>query len=197
MTTYQNIRKWVLRVLTIVAVAIVSGTLATYLFPKREVITDTKTEIIYKDTTIYRDTTIYKPYPVKVEVPVEVEYIPEDYDSLKTLYSDLYLLYNTLKRYEERILLDTIGEIDIQFTVSKNSLDSLNAVYSYRLYEKTIVETNYIYKNNWYIYGETNFNSVNLGILYTTNSYMVSLGYDFDNKSVQVGAGINISRLWK
>ena len=193
---YQNIRRVVIGLSVLFVVVGITFALTRHFFPNH-IIGPTTTKIVYKDTTIYRDTTIYKPIPVKVEVPVEVPVIPEDYESLKTLYTELYMLYNTLTRYEERISLDTIGEVNIQFTVSKNSLDSLNAVYSYKVYEKIITETTYLYKNNWYLYGGTNFNSISLGVLYTTPGYMVGAGYNFNEKSAQVSLGININKLWK
>ena len=161
-------------------------------FPKTEVEYDTITNVVYKDTIIYVDSIVYVPKPYKVEVPSEPIYIPVDCDSLKNLYINLHKDYFTSNFYLETFNIDTIGSATIDIAVKENKIDSIKFNADYRLYEKIITTTIVEKSNNWYVYGETNFNSLSVGTMYSKNKFIYKGTYNINDKTVSLGIGYKI-----
>ena len=161
-------------------------------FPKIEVENSVITSVIYKDTIIYKDTVIYIPKPYKVEVPSEIIYIPEDCDSLKALYEKLYKNYKSTVYYSEMFEVDTIGTAVVDVTLSENKIDSIKFKSSYNLYEKTITNTVFVKSNGAYIYSETDFNSINLGLVYNRNKFIYKGTYNINQHTISLGIGYKI-----
>jgi hypothetical protein len=69
-------------------------------------------------------------------------------------------------------------------------------VWDYKKFEKTITVTETIIPNNWYVYGETNFNSLSLGIIHSRNKFVYKGTYNLNDKTISLGVGYKIDKLW-
>lgn len=162
-------------------------------FPRVE--TEIRTTVEYRNTTIYKDSLIPKPYPVKVYIPGDTIYLPADSAEITRLYLALHAEYNTVRKYEETAG-DSIVNVRVEGRVTQNKLDSLNIVWDYKKYEKIVTNTEYVIPNNWYIYGETNFNSLSLGGIHTRDKFIYKATYNLNDKTISVGVGYKIGKLW-
>lgn len=185
--------KTILQVLIVLGlmVLVVLGT--RKFFPRIEV--DVRTSIEYRDTTIYKDSLVPKPYPVKEYLPGDTVYLPADSAEITRLYLALHTEYNTVRNYEETTG-DSVVNVKVEGRVTQNRLDSLNIVWDYKKFEKTITVTETIIPNNWYIYGETNFNTLSLGIIHSRNKFVYKGTYNLNDKTISLGVGYKIDKLW-
>ena len=185
--------KTILQVLGVLGLMVLIFLGTRRFFPRVEV--DVQTTVEYKDTTIYKDSLIPSPYPVKVYLPGDTVYLPADSAEITRLYLALHREYNTVRKYEETSG-DSVVSVKVEGRVTQNRLDSLNIIWDYKKFEKTITITETIVPNNWYVYGETNFNSLSLGIIHSRDKFVYKGTYNLNDKTVSLGIGYKIDKLW-
>jgi hypothetical protein len=189
--------KQVIQLLSIIILIALVAYFSREFFPKVEQVETVRIDTIWKYKTLWKDTTITKLVPKYVYLPGDTIYIPIDNDELKSLYLTLHRLHFSTNRYEEVFPIDTIGEAKISASVHQNKLDTLSFSYSINLWEKEIRIIERVVPNDWYLYGETNFNSLSIGTIHTRQNFVYKATYNINEKSAQVGVGIKISKLWK
>lgn len=142
----------------------------------------TKTDTIIKEKLV----------PYKVEIPGDVIYIPLDNDSLRQLYSDLYLIHNTRKSFLMNEKLDSIGTFSINTEVFRNGIEKQTFTYEYKIPQITIDKT--VYKEYSYLYGGiiAGKNILAPSLLYTNKKFNVSLQYDIINQTPLIGVGYKL-----
>jgi hypothetical protein len=166
-------------------------------FPRVDTIETVQIDTVWKERTIRKDSIITKLVPKYVYLPSDTVYIPESCDELKRLYLALYSEYFTLNQYSEVLPIDTIGEATIVVCMRANTLDTLGFSYTINLWEKEIKIIERKEPNDWYLYGETNFNTFSLGTIYARKNFVYKATYNINDKSAQIGVGIKIKELWK
>ena len=130
--------KTILQVVALLGLMILVSLGTRKFFPRIEV--DVRTSIEYRDTTIYKDSLVPKPYPVKEYLPGDIVYLPADSAEITRLYLALHTEYNTVRKYEETTG-DSVVNVKVEGRVTQNRLDSLNIVWDYKKFEKTITVT--------------------------------------------------------
>jgi len=147
---------------------------------------DTINKIIYIDSIVPKE-----------EIPPDTNIVlPQNCDSIKLLYLNLYRDHYTKKNYIIDFPIDTMnisGKFTLWQSVEGNSLK--NVSFGYNLTTKIPTVTHTVFKNNWYIYGQTNFNSISLGVGRTVKNCLITATYNPIEKQVMVGIGYNIKNL--
>jgi len=150
------------------------------------------------DTTYVYDTTI-------VEIPVEV---PQPYAVYITdTITDTLYVHDTIPAdtaailadyFRHKVYSDTIADKDLQFylteTVYANRI--IDRETSYKILQPQTITYNAHYTKyvhvGTYVYYDGEVAKMALNGVYTTNKYMIGLGYDPINKCVFFSAGIKI-----
>jgi len=118
---------------------------------KYDVITQIETKI---DTLwmTHSETIISKPIIIKSEPTVDTMYLPDpNYDILKGQYEILAKKFLTKHSYSDKILVDSIGYVQVDETVTKNEI--LNRKLTYKLDYPIITKTVNTYVNKTQVYG--------------------------------------------
>jgi len=158
--------------------------------------------VITRDTIWIHDTTIRvefidRPIPTdSIITPITPEMIPSNCDSLTDLYKGLLHLYMIKRSYTSVYHIDTLnvkGTFNIETQVFENKLDNIK--FEYSLLTKSMEVNSTVVKNNWYMYGKTDFKSVDLGIARTHGNYIFTATYNPTYRTVSLGVGYNLQRL--
>jgi hypothetical protein len=189
--------KQILQLLSILILVGLACYFSREFFPKVEEVETVRIDTVWKYKIIKKDSIVTKLVPKYIKVPGEIIYVPTDCDSLKMLYLALYNEHFSLKGYNYTYPIDTIGEAKISLSMSANTLDTLGFNFDIKIPEREITITKIVIPNNWYLYGETNFNSLSIGTIHTRKDFVYKATYNINEKSAQVGVGIKINRLWK
>ena len=145
------------------------GLIVSLLFPRERVEYET---ITYTDTII--DVVISD--PIFIEKPV---YYPQDIDTLKVIED-----YFTRKGYQQQLPIGDLGYVDVNFTLSQNTLQELN--YSYKL----DIKQPKIYKNS--ISLQTNLNTYLISYDRRLNSrFDISTTYIVPHNQLLIGLKYN------
>lgn len=184
--------KQLIQILSIAGIIFIIIFIQRNFFPKVEEVEVIKVDTIWlsKTDTIIKE----KLVPYKVELPGETIYIPQDCDSLKQLYSDLYIIHNTRNTFIMNDKLDSIGTFSITNEVLRNNIEKQTFTYEYKLPQITIDKT--VYKDYHYLYGGIIIgkNFIAPSLLYTNKKINVSLQYDIITKTPMIGIGYKLFR---
>lgn len=186
--------KQIFQLLSVIVVIGVFVYLQREFFPNTETIEIIKVDTIWKYKTIIKDTVITKNVPIKVYLPGDTVYVPENCDIVKNMYLNLHKQHYTINQYSTTVNVDTIGTATVITVVSANKLDTLGVNYNIRMpikYINTEITIKEI-PNNWYIYGETEFNSIGVGIVHTRNNFLFKGTFNPIEKTVNLGIGYKI-----
>ena len=155
-----------------------------------EPVVETKTEYIY-DTIVQQDT-IYEDSLVIVE-DRRVEYDTVEIADYKEAYYRVMDSLNTINTYNVVLKDDTAAYIDVEAQVLANTLYQMNYTYQNRTPTKVIEETHHHNLQELFITTETNFNDLNISLMYKQDRFMFKSGYDIIGKRPRIGVGY---KLW-
>jgi len=189
--------KQIIQLLSVIIIIILVGYFSREFFPKVNTIETIRIDTVWRYKTITKDSIITKLVPKYVYLPGDTIYIPENCDSLRLFYLSLYKQHYSINGYNETFPIDTIGYAKITISTRANMVDTLGFSYDIKIFEKEVKIIERVVSNDWYIYGETDFNSLSLGTIYARKDFVYKATYNINNKSAQVGVGIKLNRLWK
>lgn len=166
------------------------------IFVNRKFFPSTEIEEVIKVDTLWVtkvDTIIKtKLVPKYIELPSDTIYIPQDCDSLKVMYNDLYTLHNTKKTYLMSEKLDSIGTIEVTTKLFKNNIEEQKIIYNYKIPQISIIKEIYPQQCHFYMGLIVQKNGVSPNILYIRPKINISLQYDIINKQPSIGVGYKL-----
>ena len=162
-------------------------------FPRVEITTTTDTIYVQHTDTIVT----VKPIPYTVVTPPDTIMIPADTSELIKRYKELHQDFYTKRYYSQDYKVDTIGTANIKGRVFMNRLDSLE--FTYNLLPPTIINsTTVVVKNSGFYAGLFYDKGFVPTIAFNQkNTYIYSLGYNLNTKSISLGVMVNINSLIK
>ena len=155
-----------------------------------EPIVEVETEYIY-DTITYTDT-VYQDSLVIIESK-RVEYDTVEIEDYKEAYYRVMDSLNTINKYDIVLKDDTVAYIDVEAQVFANTLYQMNYTYKNRTPTKVVKETHYHNLQELFITTETNFNDLNISLMYKQDRFIFKGGYDIIGGNPRIGVGY---KLW-
>lgn len=180
----------------LVNICILIAVIILVIFVNRKFFPNTEIQEVIKVDTLWitKSDTIIKTklVPKYVELPSDTIYIPQDCDSLKVMYSDLYVSHNTKKTFLVNEKLDSIGSIEVTTKLFKNNIEEQKIIYNYKLPQITV--TKEVYPQKCYFYGGLTIqkNGISPNILYIRPKISVYLQYDIINKQTSIGVSYKL-----
>lgn len=179
----------------ILTVAIITGIIIFINFVNRIFFPNIEVQEVVKVDTVWvikRDTVIKtKLVPKYVKLPSDTVYIPGDCDSLKVMYKNLYVSYNTEKTF---ITNDTssFGNTEITTKILRNNIEELKIIYDFKVPEITVTKEIYPQQCHFYAGLIIQKNGISPNILYIRPKINISLQYDIINKQTSIGVGYKL-----
>lgn len=162
--------------------------------PNVEVVTKTHTIFAKHDSLIF----VPRSTPYAVEQESDTIEIPIDSAKLVVRYIALHKELFTRKFYSDSAKVDTIGTIKVSYEIFRNNSENFRL--SWNLKPATVINTttvNSVYSSGFF--GGLSYNKglVLEGSYLQKNAYIYKVGYNISDRSLVVGFGVNINKLFK
>lgn len=176
-------------------ICILIAVIILVIFVNRKFFPNTEIQEVIKVDTLWitkSDTIIKnKLVPKYVKLPSDTIYIPEDCDSLKVMYNNLYVSYNTEKTF---ITNDTSSFMNTEITtkILRNNIEEQKIIYNSKIPQISIIKEIYPQQCHFYAGLIVQKNGISPNILYIRPKINISLQYDIINKQTSIGVGYKL-----
>ena len=186
--------KKALNIIIIIAIIFCALWVKDKFFPsvQTKVVTETKTDTIYRDTVIYKQAKI--PDPVIIH-KVDTVKLPPD-TIIKKEYIDLYKKYHSILFYKDTLQVDKYSKMIINDSVSQNKIQSRNWKFKDnrpRVYNSEIIT---ITKNTsqFFVGSDFGMRTIQPSVIYKSkNNIQYKIGYNLQDKNKGLRVGIYTS----